>query len=98
MFGKNSRRYSFIHSITPRKEFRLRNLDFNLKNAEDVEHDGPEGGSNEDFGRVTFVWLPEDLKKLRTIKLTFHRFFGEDDEEQLVDPIAPNRERLLIRT
>ncbi|OGE36847.1 hypothetical protein A3B45_01570 [Candidatus Daviesbacteria bacterium RIFCSPLOWO2_01_FULL_39_12] len=71
---------------------------FNLKNAEDVEHDGPEGGSNEDFGRVTFVWLPEDLKKLRTIKLTFHRFFGEDDEEQLVDPIAPNRERLLIRT
>lgn len=72
---------------------------FNLKNAEKADGDGPEkGSSGEDFGRVTFVWLPEDRKQLKTINLTFHRFFDEGEEEQPVEPTLPDREHLLVRT
>lgn len=68
---------------------------FNLKNA--TEETSEEGLPNEDFGRVTFVWLPESRKKLRITRLTFHRFYDEGDEEQQPDLILPGREHLLVR-
>lgn len=69
----------------------------NLKTGNENDSDIDGDGRNEDFGRVSFVWLPEDLKKLRTIQLTFHRFFDEDDEKQPTEPTIPDRERLLVR-
>ncbi len=72
---------------------------FNLKTVEGVKPpEDTEDGHKEDFGRVTFVWLLADRKKLRTIKLTFHRFFDEGDEEPQPESLLPDRERLLVRS
>ncbi|MDD5147336.1 MAG: hypothetical protein PHV63_02190 [Candidatus Daviesbacteria bacterium] len=71
-------------------------INLKTENGNDGDIDGD--GRNEDFGRASFVWLPEDLKKLRTIQLTFHRFFDKDDEEPPTEPPIPDRERLLVRT
>ena len=69
----------------------------NLKKESERNVEPGEDARNEEFERVTFVWLPDDLKKLRAIKLTFHRFFDEGDEEQPVEPTVPDRERILVR-
>lgn len=45
-----------------------------------------------EFGRITFVWLPLELRKLRKIKLTFHRLGGEDFRTNLIAPNEPERE------
>lgn len=44
---------------------------------------------NKSFGRVGFVWLPRDIKKLRTLAFTFRRFGSDDQFEELVSPTPP---------
>jgi hypothetical protein len=42
--------------------------------------------SNEDIGRSQFIWLPEDLEKLKTIEVTF---LGDDDSSSRKDSELP---------
>lgn len=70
----------------------------NLLDLEVVEEEKEEGDEDRGFERATFVWLPENLKQLRTITLTFHQLFDrDDDQEQPIEPIIPERERILFR-
>lgn len=61
---------------------------FNLKNT-DTEKDIE--GEDNDHHRLTFVWLPDDLKKLRAISLTFHQLYDKGDQKQPTEPIIPER-------
>lgn len=70
---------------------------FDLKVPEEGKNEGKEE-DDKDFKRTTFVWFPDELKKLRTITLTFHQIFDQDDnQEQHIEPIIPERERILVR-
>lgn len=70
----------------------------NLKTENGNDDFTGEDVRNEDFERVSMVWLPGDLKKLRTIKLTFHQIFDEGGGEHPTEPVIPDRERILVRT
>lgn len=52
-------------------------------------------GGREEFGRITYVWLPDDLKKHRTIKLNFKQFEDGDEEREQISP-PHDKERLLL--
>ncbi|MBI2599435.1 hypothetical protein HYW43_00760 [Candidatus Daviesbacteria bacterium] len=77
---------------------------FNYKEIEEAEEDldGPltkeeiEEFEKMDVGRVTFVWLPLDLAKLRTIKVTFRRLNNGGDMDQPEVPNDPAKEPLPV--
>lgn len=70
----------------------------NLLDLEVVEEEKDEDDEDRDFERATFVWLPKNLKKLRTVTLTFHQLFDRDnDQEQPIEPVIPGREHILVR-
>lgn len=46
------------------------------------------------FGRVTFVWLPDELKALRTISLTFRQFDDGNDHSEPSTPVIPDMEKV----
>lgn len=70
----------------------------NLLDLEVVKEEKEEGDEDIDSERTTFVWLPENLRKLRGITLTFHRLFDrDDDQDQPIEPIMPERGRILVR-
>src|SRR3972149_1736722 len=57
---------------------------FNRKKSEeggDVGETELEEFENKMYGRICFVWLPDDLDKLRTIELVFNQFEDGDDKE-----------------
>lgn len=69
----------------------------NLFNTKVLENSKPEERSeNKRIGRVTFVWLPDEFKQLRTIKLTFDQFDNGDDLNEPSNPISPNKEQLAV--
>lgn len=64
----------------------------NLFNQKNTNTDMEESGERDiNFHRVTFVWLPDDLKKLKTISLTFRQIYDKGDQKQPAEPIIPDR-------
>lgn len=66
---------------------------FNRHNHTDKED--TEAGELEEFerkvyGRVAFVWLPDDLDKLKTIELIFNQFDDDDDRTFQFEPDSPD--------
>jgi hypothetical protein len=49
-----------------------------------------------EFGRITFIWLPAELKQLRKIKLTFYRLDDGGGSTEPLKPIDPEKERIPI--
>lgn len=67
----------------------------NLFNLQAMDLETATEGEDIDFSRITFVWLSPNAKKLRSIELTFHQFF--DDDEQPTTPIFPEKELVIAR-
>jgi len=42
------------------------------------------------YGRVAFVWLPDDLDKLKTVELVFNQFGDGDDRALQFEPDSPD--------
>jgi|SRR3989338_646794 len=69
----------------------------NLFNLKDVEPAAEGDGINEeDFGRITFVWLTPEIRKLRGIEMTFHQFYDNDGEEPDIPP-SPEKDLVLAQ-
>lgn len=60
-----------------------------LDEPEDTDFPDLPNLENKPFGRIGFVWLPKDIKKLRTLEFTFRRFGSDDEFEELVSPNPP---------
>lgn len=75
---------------------------FNIKEMGNSELEGPiteeekDRHEKEDLGRCTFVWLPKNLKKFKTIEFTSNQFGGEGNQEQPTEPIEPEQEPLPV--
>lgn len=48
------------------------------------------------WGRLGFVWLPDDLDKLRTIEFVFDQFGDDDDQLAEFDPSPPYKTKALV--
>lgn len=75
---------------------------FNTKELDKTKPDGPVTDEDkdmyekEDFGRCTFVWLPKNLKKFKTIEFTFNQFGGGGDQEQPTEPVEPEKKPIPV--
>lgn len=47
-------------------------------------------------GRITYVWLPDDLAKHRTIRMTFYQFDDGDEQEESINPTLDKKELVLV--
>lgn len=68
---------------------------FNRKKSDEDKDVGEaelEKFENKMYGRISFVWLPDDLDKLRTIELVFNQFDDGDDQASQLDS-DPSHER-----
>lgn len=102
MFWENQRKtlQRVFKSLENREENDLKISEMNLFNIKWLEKKGifeetdieldPEEQDNqpENLGRVTFVYLPKDLEKLRTIKVTF-RNLDDPENGEITSPIEP---------
>lgn len=68
---------------------------FNVKEFEENEEESEGDIETIELGRVRFIWLPIELKKYRTIKVTFNQW-DHGEEDQPIDPITPERDRILV--
>ncbi len=62
-----------------------------MENGELIIPDEDDAYEKTEFDRISFVWLPDELRLLRTIELTFHEWDHGDDQEQPSDPLTPER-------
>lgn len=63
-------------------------------NEKDVEEAELEEFERKLYGRVAFVWLPDDLDKLGTIELVFNQFEDGNDSEPKLEPDPTDKSRL----
>jgi len=65
---------------------------FNRNNStdKDVEEADLEEFERKVYGRVAFVWLPDDLDKLKTVELVFNQFGDGDDRALQFEPDSPD--------
>lgn len=77
-----------LETIEPGKKLFIVERTFvNVKKIEgDIDGDIDEDKSPD---RMEYVWLPENIKKLRTISFRLHQFFGRDNREDYFEP-EPN--------
>jgi len=72
---------------------------FNRKKSEeggDVGEAELEEFENKMYERIGFVWLPDDLDKLRTIELVFNQFEDGDDKEPQLEPDPSDKKAIPI--
>lgn len=85
--------------VTEKNLFNVKMKEFELAGeaVDDEEIELPKL-PNEDIGRVSFIWLPMDLNRLKTIAITYYEDGKDGDEEQLPDPIEPEaiKEPVLV--
>lgn len=72
---------------------------FNRSNStdeEDVEDTDLEEFKRKVYGRVSFVWLSDDLDKLKTIELVFNQFDDGDDRAFQIEPDSPDSTKVPV--
>lgn len=67
---------------------------FNVKEIEGTDVD-LEVFENTEVDRLTFIWLPKEIEPLKTIRLTFHKFGGGDNNDELIVRTPPKTGRVL---
>ena len=65
---------------------------FKLPDGDEVN--GDTDLEDKEFGHITFVWLPDEFKALRTISLTFHLFYDDNHFIQPSTPVIPDNEKV----
>lgn len=73
--------------IIEKNLFSTKLMDDEMVDGEFVENEV----DDEHVGRITWVWLPKDLKLLRKIELVFNVFDGEHYVEQPAEPNQPEQ-------